>query len=88
MSGLKGSTYFGLLAEFGAGEADLEKIAESYLGMSPATAKRKAAMRELPLIAYRVGGQKGPWKISISDLAGLIDKTKAAEREKWRLMNE
>jgi Pyocin activator protein PrtN len=72
------STFFGLLAEFGEATIPLEKVAPKYFGLSYAEARRRAPAKMLPCRVFRLGGQKSPWLVSLSDLAELID----AQREK------
>ncbi len=74
------STYFGLLAEFGEANVPLEKVAPKYFGLSFAEARRRAPAKLLPCSAFRLGGQKSPWLVSLADLAELIDR----QREKAR----
>lgn len=82
------STYFGLLAEFGAAEIRLEDCCEKYFSLSIEKAKRKAALQQLPVKAYRVtASQKGHWLISAADLAELIDKRKAGAGKDHAAMN-
>ena len=76
------STYFGLLAEFGAAEIKLEDCCQKYFGLNRHEANRAAAMRKLPVVAYRLGSRKSPWLISASDLAAYINAKKCeAEKE-------
>jgi hypothetical protein len=72
------STYFGLLAEFGEANVPLERVAPKYFGRSYAEARRRAPAKMLPCRAFRLGGQKSPWLVSVADLAELIDQ----QREK------
>jgi hypothetical protein len=82
------STYFGLLAEFGAAEIPLEDCCEKYFGIGPALAKRQASAYSLPVKAYRAGAsQKCGWLISISDLANHIDKQKAEAEKLFKAMS-
>jgi hypothetical protein len=74
------STYFGLLAEFGEANVPLEKVAPKYFGLSFTEARRRAPAKLLPCSAFRLGGQKSPWLVSLADLAELIDR----QREKAR----
>lgn len=67
------STYFGLLAEFGEANIPLQKVAPKYFGLSYAEARRRAPANLLPCRVFRLGGQKSPWLVSVSDLADLID---------------
>jgi hypothetical protein len=68
------STYFGLLAEFGEANVPLAKVAPKYFGLSYVEARRRAPSKMLPCRTFRLGGQKSPWLISVSDLAELIDR--------------
>ena len=65
--------YFGLLAEFGEANIPLERVAPKYLGLSNAEARRRAPAKQLPCLAFRLGGQESPWLVSATDLAELID---------------
>lgn len=84
---LKGSTYFGLLAEFGCAEIPLAECCQKYFDLSPEEAKRRASMHRLPVPAYRAGSQKSPWLVAAEDLAALIDAQKAAARAEHQKMN-
>ncbi|MCV6590669.1 MAG: pyocin activator PrtN family protein [Marinobacterium sp.] len=55
---MQGSTYFGLLAEFGAAEIPLEDLADKYFGLDKKTAYSRAALNKLPVPTYRCGSQK------------------------------
>jgi hypothetical protein len=68
------STYFGLLAEFGEANIPLERVAPKYFGLSFQEARRRAPAKMLPCRAFRLGGQKSPWLVSVTDLAELIDR--------------
>jgi hypothetical protein len=68
------NTYFGLLAEFGEANISLEKVAPKYFGLSYEEARRRAPSKLLPCRVYRLGGQKSPWLVNVSDLAELIDR--------------
>lgn len=68
------STYFGLLAEFGEANVLLARVAPKYFGLSFEEARRRASGQKLPCRVFRLGGQKTPWLVSMSDLAELIDK--------------
>jgi len=67
------STYFGLLAEFGEANIPLERVAPKYFGLSFKEARRRAPAKMLPCPVFRLGGQKSPWLVSVTDLAELID---------------
>jgi Pyocin activator protein PrtN len=51
------STYFGLLAEFGAAHIPLERVAPKYFGLSYEEARRGAPAKMLPCRAFRLGGR-------------------------------
>lgn len=73
------STYFGLLAEFGAAEIPLANMCDKYFGLDEKTAKARAARGKLPVKAYRpTSSQKSGWLVSASDLAEHLDRMKAA----------
>lgn len=83
------STYFGLLAEFGAGEIRLSECCEKYFGLSEPQAKRKASLQELPVTAYRATeSQKGEWLISLSELAQHLDEQRAKFRKDHSAVNQ
>lgn len=79
-------TFFGLLAEFGAAEIPLEKVAPKYFGLTPAQAKARANLQQLPVPVYRAGSQKSPWLVSASELARWLDACKAEGEKVWRKM--
>lgn len=75
------STYFNLLAEFGAAEIPLEAVCKKYFNLEPQTAKARAARGKLPVLAYRpVPSQKAGWLVSAGDLAAHLDEQKRAAR--------
>lgn len=76
------NTYFGLLAQFGKAEIPLEEICPMF-GYSPQEAKRRAALRNLPIPVYRAGSQKSPWLVSVADLAKYLDEQKEKARTEW-----
>lgn len=82
------STYFGLLAEFDAAEIRLEDCCEKYFGLSVEKAKRRAALQQLPVRAYRpTKSQKSGWLISAADLAAHLDRRKAEDGKDFEAMN-
>lgn len=81
-----GPTYFGLLAEFGAAEIPLETLAPKYLGLTPAKAKAKAQLQQLPFPVYRAGSQKSPWLVSAAEFARWLDQRKAEASAIWKKM--
>ena len=78
------STYFGLLAEFGEANIPLERMSTKYFGLSPDEARRRAPAKMLPCKVYRLGGQKSPWLVSVTDLAELIDRQRQRSGESVR----
>lgn len=71
------STYLGIVLEFDCAEIRLEDMCEKYLGLDPATAKRRAALGKLEVKAYRpTSSQKSGWLVSAADLAEHLDKMK------------
>ena len=84
---MKGSTYFGLLAEFGEAEILLDRVCEKYFGLSVPKAKRRACLHQLPVRAYRGGSQKSPWLINAIDLAQHIDERRSQAAKEWASIN-
>lgn len=80
---VKASTYFALMAEFGSGNVELDKVCEKYFGLTIDEAKRRAATNRLPIPAFRSGSQKSPWLVSLSDLAAHLDAQHEAARMEW-----
>ncbi len=79
---MKTSTYFALMAEFGAGQVELVKICEKYLGLIPKESCRRAVLNKLPVPVFRTGSQKSPWLVSLQDLAEHIEsRLNVARRE-------
>jgi hypothetical protein len=66
-------TYFKLLAEFREAHVPLARVARKYFGLSAADAKGRARWNGLPCRVFRLGGQKSPWLVSVSDLAVVLD---------------
>ncbi len=80
---MKTSTYFALMAEFGAGQVELVKICEKHLGLIPKEACRRAVLNKLPVPVFRTGSQKSPWLVSLEDLAAHIDTRLTVARREW-----
>lgn len=74
---------FLLLAEFEVADIPLEIVAAKYLGLSKAEANRKAARKDLPFPAFRIGGQKAHWFVSIKDLSEYLTKERDAAKKEW-----
>lgn len=82
------NTYFALLAEFETAYIPLDKVAEKYLGLAPAKAKRYAATQSLPFPVFRdEQSQQRPWLVAATDLAQWLDTMTAKAREEWRKAN-
>lgn len=82
------TTYFALLAEFGAAEIPLEDVAPKYFSMSVQQAKRAAATQSLPVPAYRAtDSQKGRWLVSATHLAAHLDKKREDGLREWEKVN-
>lgn len=81
------NTVYLLLAEYEAADIPLEQVAQKYLGLDPAMAKRQAALQKLPLPCYRAGSQKSPWLVRITDLADFLDKQREQAKRDWLAMN-
>ena len=75
------STYFALIAEFGTSEIPLDELAGKYFGLRVTEARKQAATHRLPVVAYRLKGQKSPWLVSASSLADAIDETRERAEE-------
>lgn len=80
-------TVFLLMAEFNSPTIPLEQIREKYFNLSKAEAERKAKRHDLPVPAFRTGGQRSPWFVHVEDLANWIDELQAKQRENWRKIN-
>ncbi|WP_238928566.1 pyocin activator PrtN family protein [Vibrio sp. S17_S38] len=83
------TTHYLLLAQFGNRSLILiEEIAEDLLGLSVATAKKRASNRALPFPVLRLGeSQKSPWLVHIDDLVKYIDAKTIKARNEWILLN-
>lgn len=79
------NTYNALKEEFGHSLfVRLDQISETYLGMKPSTAKRRAAEDALPFPATRFGdSQKSPWVVKLTTLAQFIDNKFRADYDEW-----
>jgi hypothetical protein len=82
------STYFGLLAEFGAHNIPLVRVASAYWKLSERTALTMARDQRLPVPAFRGSeSQKSEWFVSATDLAKYLDEQRASAAEVWRKVN-
>lgn len=73
-----------LMMEFEAADVPLSVVAPKYLGMDERMWKRAASMQQLPFPVFRVGSQKSPWMVSVSELALYLDKREADARKDWK----
>ncbi len=82
------NTVFLLLAEFDTGIIPLDDIAEKYLGLSTAQARRRAASQALPFPVHKaISSQKAPWLVSAQDFAKHLDQQREAARIEWKALN-
>lgn len=81
------NTVFLLLAEFGSGHVELEKVCEKYVSISPKIAFRRAASASLPFPVMKSGSQKGTWLVALSDLALYLDTERFKARSEWEKAN-
>lgn len=78
-------TALALMSIYGAPTVPLERICESYLGLSRQEAMRQAAAGELPLPVFRLlRSQKAPYLVSVEDLAKLIDEAREKADDTWK----
>lgn len=79
------STMYLLMAEFGSRMMiPLEELAQSVLGMSVNTAKRRAKSCELPFPVVKLNdSQKAPYLVNIQDLATYVENRCTAARVEW-----
>jgi hypothetical protein len=81
-------TLFLLQAQFnGRTEIPLTEICNDLLDLTESEAKRQACLQKLPFPVHRLGSQKSPWLVSITDLAAYIDQQKAAAEADWKRAN-
>ena len=82
------NTVFLIMAEFESAEIPLDALAEKYLNLSPAQAKRRAARQALPFPVHRGSKrQKAPWLVHAKDLADHIDQQREQARREWKAIN-
>lgn len=79
------TTMYLLMAEFGTRMMiPLEELAQSVLGMSVNTAKRRAKSCELPFPVVKLNdSQKAPYLVSIQDLASYVESRCTTARIEW-----
>ncbi len=66
-----------------AGTVPLFSICEKYLVLGSRKAGALALTGTLPLPAFRLGSQKSPWLVSLTDLAHLIDRKAQEAKTDW-----
>jgi hypothetical protein len=80
----KMNTAFLLMAQYQKAILPLSDICVAYFGCAKHTADQKAKAGTLPVPAFKCGtGQKGPYMVSINDLAQLIDERREAAKADW-----
>ncbi len=79
------NTFFALFAEYGTAQIPLARCANLF-GMEPETAKKFAALQQLPVPAFRAGKGKAPWLVDASKLAAHLDERKAQAEANWSKM--
>ncbi|EKP0300250.1 MULTISPECIES: pyocin activator PrtN family protein [Aeromonas] len=78
------NTVFLLMAQFNAATIPLSQIAESLLGLKPATAETHARTGRLPFPTFRMGeSQKSPRLVHVKDLAEFIDNRRKEASEEY-----
>lgn len=78
------NTAFALMAVHDAAVLPLDEVCVKYLGCSPAVARRRAQLNELPFPTFRLSeSQKAPIFVRVSDLAEYIDNSAERARERW-----
>ena len=80
------NTIFALLAKFGDVNIPLEKISKDFFGMEPKKANERACLQDLPIPAYKLGGQRSPWLVDAYKLAEYIDQKKQEASNDWERM--
>lgn len=77
------NTLFALLAQYGTAQIPLERCADLF-GLEPEMAKKRAAMHNLPVPAFRAGSAKSPWLVDANRLAAYLDERKAQAEAEWK----
>lgn len=80
------NTLFALLVKFGDVNIPLEKISKDFFGMEPKKANERACLQDLPIPAYKLGGQRSPWLVDAHKLAEYIDQKKQEASNDWERM--
>lgn len=76
-------TYKALAAMYGP-LVPLKDVAERFLANNLETARRKAALHQLPFPAVQLEQRrKAPWFVRVEELAHWIDQNALKERQEW-----
>lgn len=75
------STYFGLLAEFGAAHIPVTEIGAKYFGHDDKTAKQYAAKAKYPFPVFRCGVI---WMIDLAVFGEYLDQLKIKAKEEYK----
>lgn len=75
------STYFGLLAEFGAAHIPVTEVGAKYFGHDDKTAKNYARSARYPFPVFQCGGK---WMIDAAVFGEYLDKIKAKAIEEYK----
>lgn len=78
------NTAFLLMAQYGKADVPLADIASDYLGMTQKEANTRATRAALPFPAYRIGSNKSPWLVRITDLAAFLDAERERAARDWK----
>ncbi len=76
-------THFALLAKFGDVNIPLEKCSLDYFGIAPRKANEKTCLQDLPVPAYKLGGQRSAWFVNAQKPADFIDKKMDGAQNDW-----
>jgi hypothetical protein len=79
------STYFALIAEFGAGHVPVTELGKKYFGYDEKKAKVEAARNNYPFPVFRVGGQKSTWMADLKEVAEYLDRVKEKAKKEFNL---
>ena len=78
---MKPSTYFGLLAEFGAAHIPVTKIGAKYFGHDDKTAKQYAAKAKYPFPVFQCSSK---WMIDAAVFGEYLDRVKTKSQEEYK----